>query len=301
VEDNVSVEWSLLCSNVKIFLGASISKGCVLSFDVCVGPEITLKSHSRLIAEAKEDCTHNIDLGDQGHGCLWTAMEEEQSNALHISGSKKSSLPGGEEMDEDYDGFGITQSGSVPLDEVDGMDTEDSEFDTGAMVTDFELEVREIVLEGVELGHSVENMALEINGRKFAHDKTFFECAKCILWAFLQSVPESVGEGKPLLSAFQKVLKKNLALLQKFVQEGEEGEVLWALQEFCEEKEFARYLPTFQFILHTFYDLDIVDEDAIWAWEKEQEDLVGEDRKFLEQCAKFLEWLRTADESSEEE
>jgi translation initiation factor eIF-2B subunit epsilon len=87
--------------------------------------------------------------------------------------------------------------------------------------------------------------------------------------------------------------------LQKFLQEGEETELLWALQEFL-ERDHVRYFAVFQFVVHTLYDLELLDEDAIFGWEKEQRELTGEDdRKFLNQCEKFLEWLRTADDDSE--
>lgn len=88
------------------------------------------------------------------------------------------------------------------------------------------------------------------------------------------------------------------ALLAKFLQEGEETELLWALQEFV-ERDHPRYLELFPFIVHALYDLDLLDEEAIFAWEKEQQELTGDDRKFLLLCSKFLDWLRTADDESD--
>ncbi len=84
--------------------------------------------------------------------------------------------------------------------------------------------------------------------------------------------------------------------MEKFLQEGEATELLWALQEFL-ERDHARFFDIFPFIVHALYDLDLLDEESIFEWEKEQQELTGDDRKFLNQCAKFLEWLKTADES----
>lgn len=139
----------------------------------------------------------------------------------------------------------------------------------------------------------------QINGRKFAHDKSFFECARAILWSLLACVPEGVEQGKPLLAQVQRVLKTWHPLLAKFVPKQDQTELLWTLQEYVEFKDHARYASVFQFLLHQLYDLEVVEEDAIWAWEKEQHSLVGPDRKYLEQCAKFFQWLAEAEESSD--
>ncbi len=182
-----------------------------------------------------------------------------------------------------------------------GTEDESSEIGNGGgSGTDFDMEVREIVLDGVRAGSAIDNICLEINGRKFAHDKTFFDCARAVLWALMASVSESVEVGKPLLTQFQKVLKSWHGLLAKFVTTpADQTELLWTLQEYVEFKDHARYSTVFQFIVHSLYDQDVIEEDAVWAWEKEQQSLVGPDRKYLEQCAKFLAWLKEADSSSE--
>ena len=291
VDDNARIEWSVLCSKVRIFVGVTIGRGCMLSFGVHVGPAVAVKNNTRLTTLQGEGCSRNMDLGDKGVGFQWI---DEDADFL-VSGGRKASLTG-----HDSDNDTMFTSSTPLIDESDVFDT-DSELDpaaSGVMATDFDLEVREIVLEGVQLGHSVENLALEINGRKFAHDKTFLDCVRCILYAFMKSVPEDVAEGKPLLTALQKVLKKYRGLLAKFLQEDEVSEIIWALQEFCEDKQLARFASTFPFVLHTLYDIDLVDEESIFEWEKEQASLMGEDRRFLEMSSKFLEWLREADDDS---
>jgi translation initiation factor eIF-2B subunit epsilon len=303
VENNCTIEMSLLCNNVRIFLGSTVGRGCLLSFGVCVGPNVAVKSHSRLTREhVNHDSTQNADLGDKGRGFLWIAKEEEAANTLYVSGVHRKHSVLEDDSDDDNDsafassGVTASSSGGDAGDEHSGDDS--GEAGAQSQTRDFDQEVREIVLEGVQGGAAVDNMALEINGRKFAHDKTFFECVRCVLWALLASVPESVAPGKPLLTALQKLLKKYQPLLQKFLQEGEHAELLWTLQEYC-EKDHERFMPIFQFIVHTLYDMDLLDEEAIWSWEKEQQQLQGDDRRFLVQCSKFLEWLRTADDDSE--
>ncbi len=179
------MEWSLLCDNVRIHLGSTISKGCILSFGVWIGPRAIVRSHSRLSRTAVEGSTRNIDLGDKGRGFLWVNEEDDGiDNKLHLStrAIRKESI--GDDSGDDE----LVSSGKVQQDDAALSETDDS-VDNAAGGTDFDQEVREIVSEGVQSGESVENMVLEINGRKFAHDKTFFECVRCILWGILNSVP----------------------------------------------------------------------------------------------------------------
>ena len=300
IGNNCNIEWGILCDNVHVYDDVVIGKGAILAMDVRVGPNITLKAHTRLVKEHlsadvlgfsmdKEDLTRNIDLGNKGKGVLWTKQEDSAllDLGLHMSAKK--------------DSLGEVYSDEEVINEIAIEDEVTSELEEAILLTDFDVEVREIVLEGLKMGSQIDNMALEINGRKFAHDKTFFECAKCILWAFLASVPEGVEEGKPLLLEIQKILKKWSELLKKNIQsEIDQAELIWALQEFLEkEKEFTRYHSIFQFILHALYDLDIVEEDAIWEWEEEQKQQ-STISPFLTQSLKFLEWLREAESSSEE-
>lgn len=321
-QDNCSIEWSLLCNNVRVFLGSTVSKGCVVSFGVTVGPDAVVRSHSKLTRAHVDGVTRNVDLGNKGKGFLWAGDDDESvDNKLHISAriARKYSI-GDDSGDEDAE-LGVSGA-SGRAGQEDALSETDDSVEGGAGGTDFDQEVREIVTEGIQSGEAVDNMVLEINGRKFAHDKTFFECVRCILWGILNSVPQvrnlaafcfvlfffffpkcpcffkNTPPQKPLLAALKVLLKKYKGLLEKFMQEGEETELMWALQEFL-ERDHARYMEIFPFIVHSLYDLDLLDEEAIFAWEKEQQELTGDDRKFLNMSAKFLEWLKTADDESD--
>jgi translation initiation factor eIF-2B subunit epsilon len=233
VEDNCVVEWGIVCSRAHLYENVTLGKGAVVSFDVCVGPNVNIKAHTRLTRQHVkgsvlgisdgEEITRNIDLGNRGVGVQWVLQEEEQQNQLHASGRKPLQL-GDSEDDEPND----------PI----SAETEDSEIvDASTLATDFDVEVREIAIDGIKANSSIENIVLEINGRKFAHDKSFFECARAVLWSLLYSVPQSVEVGKPLLVQFQALLKKWHGLLAKFVQSvQDQTELLWTLQEFVEFK-----------------------------------------------------------------
>ena len=61
------------------------------------------------------------------------------------------------------------------------------------------------------------------------------------------------------------------------------------------------YAPNFMPVLKLSYDVDILSEEAIFQWAKEREHATGDDRRFLDQSMKFIEWLKEAEEESDDE
>lgn len=159
---------------------------------------------------------------------------------------------------------------------------------------DFEVELRKIVLEGIRNNTPVENLILEVNDRKNNNNRSSLECSRAILYALLASIPENIAPGKPLLVAFQKVLKQWQKLMLAFVQESDMVNILKTLEGYL-ETDFPRYASIFQFLVHNLYELDIVNEESIFQWESERMALPEENRKFVSQCTKFLEWLKNAE------
>jgi eIF4-gamma/eIF5/eIF2-epsilon len=96
-----------------------------------------------------------------------------------------------------------------------------------------------------------------------------------------------------------KRLRKWSKLLKIFVQdESDQTELIFFVQQYMEEQELPLLEKCFTKILHTLYNLDVVEEDAIFAWADEQKDMTGEDRRFLKYAKPLIEWLQ---ESSDDE
>jgi len=153
----------------------------------------------------------------------------------------------------------------------------------------------DIVHSSIAEQHSVDNVVLEMNSLKYAYNTGFIDCAEVILHTLLDQCKDEKKE--KLLPAIQKVLKSWCILVAKFVtNEDEEVDLIWALQEYCEQSGKENYKPLFSLILHTLYSEETVNEDAIWKWVEEQK---GKDQSFLESCKNFLDWLKESEEDSE--
>jgi translation initiation factor eIF-2B subunit epsilon len=159
VEDNCVMEWSLLCNNVKVYMGSVIGKDSILSFGVCVGPNAMVRNHSRLTRNHLEDNTRNVDLGNKGKGFLWVTEEETTNNKLHVSlrHLRKHSL-GDDSNDEEEEKLGV--SGASARGEEVLSETDESSVDGAAAGTDFDQEVREIVIEGVTSGGKMKQQSV---------------------------------------------------------------------------------------------------------------------------------------------
>jgi hypothetical protein len=89
----------------------------------------------------------------------------------------------------------------------------------------------------------------------------------------------------PLMAALASNPRSELALLIK-------------IQEFCYDNMV--FMKQFQKIVVLFYKADVLSEDSILKWYKEAHTAKGKS-VFLDQMKKFVEWLHSAEEESEEE
>ncbi|BFZ06535.1 hypothetical protein BsWGS_09574 [Bradybaena similaris] len=89
----------------------------------------------------------------------------------------------------------------------------------------------------------------------------------------------------PLLKVSTRSGKSELALMLK-------------VQEFCYEN--MNFLKSFQKIIMLMYKTEVISEDVILKWYKDSHSAKGKS-VFLEQMKKFVEWLQSAEEESDED
>jgi hypothetical protein len=83
----------------------------------------------------------------------------------------------------------------------------------------------------------------------------------------------------------------------------DQTEFIFKMQEYCEGEGKAAFAQAFPNVLMVLYEKDVLAEEAIFDWADEQKEAgeEGEDIELYKKCAKFLAWLKEADEESDDE
>ncbi|KAL1503158.1 hypothetical protein AB1Y20_011217 [Prymnesium parvum] len=307
VEDGASLVGCILCERVYVGRGAVVPKGSILGPGVRVGEGASLQPFVRLRLPVAEKVDEDDSFGDEDE-------DEEEEAGAEAADAPPSTLGEG--------GLGVVCKGGHPASSmrydrpklvgpVEGElseDEDDAEEDVNQVQVDedaaFEEEVADTVRRGVENNHSVDNLALEVNGLKFAQNRSFADCIVAIVPALLEELPLSGKSKKERLTEVKRCLNKWGALLKRFTQtRSDQVELMAVLAETAVAS--SDLSDIFELILNYVYerDDDLLPEEAIlqWADEAAKDDSTG--RELLEHpgTKKFLEWLRNAEEDDDEE
>ncbi|KAL6080494.1 eIF-2B GDP-GTP exchange factor subunit epsilon [Balamuthia mandrillaris] len=279
IEDGVTISNSLLCNDVKVLQNATISKGCILSYKVIVGTGFLLEPFSKLTRCQMEGAVET-SLGKGGEGLRW--IEKDRMSQLVPTGGYLVGADSGSDSESESES--------------------ESENGTQAPIIDSEEEARRWVSEvgatvrrAVEENHALENLRLETKTLKLTFEnRTFYDCALVVLPTLLDIAQEN--KKVDVSKSIPTILRKWGGLMEGYLSSLEEEMGLIACaQKYAEEN--ADVAKAFQLILHSLYDIEILDEDAIWEWvDKQKESSEPQSQRFLKQCAPFLKWLEEADE-----
>uniref|UniRef100_A0AAY4ELD4 W2 domain-containing protein n=1 Tax=Denticeps clupeoides TaxID=299321 RepID=A0AAY4ELD4_9TELE len=120
-----------------------------------------------------------------------------------------------------------------------------------------------------------------------------------MLWSSVMSSVEWNKKEELVTEQAIKHLKQYSHLLKAFTCQGlSQLTLLLKIQEYCYDN--IHFMKTFQKIVVLFYKLDVLSEDAILKWYN-QAHLAKGKSVFLEQMKKFVDWLKHAEEESEDE
>lgn len=134
---------------------------------------------------------------------------------------------------------------------------------------------------------SMENTITELN---ILH-KSFDTPRSYVLKTVLKVVLDSLKDGKEseLVNQVRSSLEKFKPLFKKFREVEDDLDLIFDLQEYCSMKENEKIKKVFPIILHTLYQMDLLEEDAIFKWEKESSE---EDSTFVNLVRTQLSWKK---------
>jgi len=141
------------------------------------------------------------------------------------------------------------------------------------------------------------NVRSDLTATKLAFDVSFFELVEALIIALLEMT--SVSK----LNQFKQFCKAWSGLIGRFLkgadQNTEMQELIFKIQEYCEEHKAKNMVKEFDQILKILYDTTIVSEQAVLGWAAElSESEEPEEKKIYDLCKPFVDSLAESDSIS---
>lgn len=119
----------------------------------------------------------------------------------------------------------------------------------------------------------------------------------CIVWSTVMSMAEWNKKEELVADQALRHLKAYTSLFSAFTtQARSELSLVLKVQDFCYSNMV--FMRTFQKIILLFYKTDVVSEQVILKWYKQDYSVKGK-MMFLDQMKQFVEWLQNAEEESD--
>ncbi|CAH1792295.1 unnamed protein product, partial [Owenia fusiformis] len=284
IEADSCVQSSMLCDNVQLKSNVKIQAGCVLAQNVIVGPDVTIKEETILVAAPIRD---DEDFSDGEHNA-----------ALAVCDTSLVGIGGQAYVYEKDEGSDI---GDWETDSYCSSEESDSEPEEMTPPPDDAKLFYNEVIDTLERGHqeniTVENMIVEINSLKHAYNIQIRDVNNMVVKSIVDLPQRNDDEIEPtiLLPKIKNNVSKFLPIFQKYIRSQEsKRDCLQALEEYyTEHTATSKVLPS---VLSILYNEDILDEDVILSW---HEALTIKSLK--SQIGPFIQWLQEAEEESDEE
>ncbi|XP_074650422.1 translation initiation factor eIF2B subunit epsilon-like [Tubulanus polymorphus] len=323
IEDNCHITQAVLCNNAVVKRDVNIEKGCILSYDVIVGPCIKLPSRTMLMSEP---ASHDDSDSDDDETDLDPAATEIDPNIVGSEGKAylyKPATGNNDEVedlaknmwgltmrieDDDDKSSGISDNESQSGDELDSDmsfgDGEPLPVDEDEDSQMFYTEVLDTLDRAEEEDQDAENIILEINSLKHAYNIAIKEVNELVVRCIGEHicVKNPHLENVQLLAVFLKLLKKWMKVLRNYIKNSEaQKHCLTGLEELCLQQDKMKVILLK--VLNFLYDQEILSEEVIIHWHKTVPSTGDQAMRISirKQVDPFVTWLEEAEEESSDD
>ncbi|KAL1924486.1 uncharacterized protein VTP21DRAFT_4140 [Calcarisporiella thermophila] len=308
-----TVRNSILADGVRLEESVHVEDGCLIAYNVVVGPNVTLPPFTKLtrhkhvsetdedesdrdVAADEEDDTFHYDtsiVGEKGAGYLYTDPTPDEDEMDDDLAEDSRNLDAGR-----LGGSLAALSLAENDDEDSDSDASDSSDDEANRDEDFTREVIGTLDRAFNENHTVDNTALEINTLRMAFNTTFHDLREIVIpW-----VSKRVDFGADLDRSVRAVLKRWGSLIGKVAQDEEDQvDALLILQHHCAENSLP--VKFFLLAMKNLYELEVLDEDSILAWYYSETSKSGSaaERQLRDKAIVFIKWLEEAEEEDDDD
>lgn len=340
IEDNVVVEHAIVAAGAVIKKDASLSIGSVIGFDVVIGEGMNVSQGLRIaekplerdelsdsfesdeeteeIQNADVDANVNdVDLvGDDGRGVLYLSDKEYddelelESNSLHNYSGIVYQLSALNVSDDSIASVSKRKArrhvrhNSRSSRRMSSTSVMSDFYSEEEEEEDFEKEAIATVERAMEHNHDMDTALLELNTLRMSMNVTYHEVRKATVVAMVRRVTHFVStDTLNVKDATAKVFGDWGHLFQRQVfTSDEQVDLAQILQEVCATVDAQHGQIVLFVALRQLYEMDIVEEDSILRWWDSEASTRSEGlEKVRELSGQFVDWLKDAEEESEEE
>lgn len=191
IQSNCTIISSILAEHVTILKNTTINRGCLISYNVVLGPNLQVAAFSKITNrkpfrrqsddddEEGDESSHasfeyNVELvGEYGKGYLW-------EDDLRSSSSSESDIPCEDIRNLKISSIGYTMDEFAPP-EYSDSDTESTSSEISEDLEAARLEIVQTIDRALLENHAVETAALELNTLKMALNITFRDLREVVI------------------------------------------------------------------------------------------------------------------------
>lgn len=339
IADNAVVENAIVAENAVIKDSARLGPGAVIGFGVVVGAGKVIPALTRIVENpikvddgfddfgsgSDDDESEDIDdnavdtdlVGEDGTGVLYMSdreLDEEselennsvsnfsgliyQMSGLNVSDDSIASVTRKVRRHQRHNSRSsrrMSLTSVMSTDYEGAYEEEEENFGKEAVAT---------VERAMEHNHDIDTALLELNTLRMSMNVTYHEVRLSTVQAMVKRIVHFVStETLSAKDATAKVFGTWGSLFRRQVfNESEQVDLVQILQGVCSALDPEYGQMVLLVALQKLYDLDIVEEDSIFQWWESPEASSSERMEAVRQATgRFVEWLRDAEEESDDE
>ncbi|KAF8796203.1 eIF5-mimic protein 2-like [Argiope bruennichi] len=221
-------------------------------------------------------------LGEKDSNAVWASLRKAglDTKLLEFLPTSKRSV---EYLSETFKSHGLTQL-------TDNLKAQENK----SVKKELQQQVSELLKENTALDEVIGHVKDQMKKNSIPEHEV-----AVLLWTSLMTIVDWNKRQELVHEQAIKHLRQYTSLLSPFTSSTKaELSLLVKVQEYCYDN--MAFMKVFEKILVLFYKTDVLSEDSILKWYKDAHSSKGKSI-FLEQTRKFVEWLQSAEEESEEE
>ena len=297
VEDGTTIRQAIIANDAVIGRNCEIRPGSLISYQARLPENVVVSEGSRITEQQDSYQSRTLDEADSDGSSIASSHLIYQNTSASSSISSISTLAS---SDADMEPVDSSRRGSFRSDPSDDA----------AENRDFHLEATASILDGLQKDDPADTIILELNGYRMSTNASQHEVRKALIAAFMKRLSTLVNGDptfkKPGVSAREAVhslFSQYKALIERTIfdkdadTKADQVDFLILVQKEILNRPNGDQILLF--VAKEAYDQDIVEEDGVLQWWKDERSREGEMGMVRALTQQFITYLQEAEEEQE--